>query len=390
MASKGTVVILPGIGGSQLSYKGGSGGKTALWWNPVALLANTPLAMGLNTDGKSPWPLVGKTLFPDGPVAFGIYEPLITAIANAGYTPVFWAYDWRLKQTDLATAFVAFLQGQSLSNPFYVVCHSMGGIVAQLAYPTWKALGSVPTWATTIYLGTPHGGSYWSGACLSGLWTTGNELYSLGFLLDWTTQSPGVIDIAKKAALAIAGQLVGSWPSVYGLLPSSAGQWAALDALAVNVLQLSYYATTPGGQQNQWLQFAQTLMTTLVNNYTQPRPAELSIYGLDQQTPNALNALSHPELLASYKTASDGDGTVIEQRAVLPVGSQRGFKRTAHNSLPNTLGPINLLLAALSAVPTGDEVLLNLPGVVNTPPQPIPLETLPNIPAPFVNLHGDP
>lgn len=390
MAINGDVVLIPGFGGSQLSYKGGKGGKTALWWNPTNLLLKTPLALGLSADGETPWPGVGITLFPDGPAAFGVYEPLLTYLANHGYNPMFWSYDWRLKQSDLSTALLAWMQGRKLSNPFHVVCHSNGGLIAQLAYPSFAALNTGSRWASTIYLGTPHGGSYWAPAALAGLYTTGSELFLLGQLLDLAGPLQGASAIAGKAALLVAGQLVGSWPGLYGLLPNDQGPWAALDGRAGKAQQLSYYATTAGGQQQQWLSFATSQLAALVANLSKPRPPELSIYGLDFPTLRAFTDVAMPEKIQNYTSTTAGDGTVTQERGTLPAGVSRGFKRTRHNDLPNTLGPLQNLLVWLQTLPVGDEELPNNPGVVNGPTigSTIPLTPVPS--SPWINTFADP
>jgi pimeloyl-ACP methyl ester carboxylesterase len=151
------VVIVPGFGGTQLSYRGGFRGKTSYWYNPAVMGTSNPLAGALASDGVSPYPVLGKTLFADGPVNMGIYEPMITNLANNGHNPYFWAYDWRLGAVQLGGMFASALRSLSLTRTFSVVAHSYGGLVAQLAYPTYTATPPPVTWAKTVYLGTPHG-----------------------------------------------------------------------------------------------------------------------------------------------------------------------------------------------------------------------------------------
>lgn len=383
-------VVIPGIGGSQLSFTGGSGGKTALWWNPTAILKYTPLAMGLANDGASPWPIVGKKLFPDGPVNFGIYEPLLTQLANDGLNPTFWAYDWRLGLNVLANQLAIFLAGAQLTNPFFVVAHSMGGLIARLAYPLWQLTNAGAQWGNTVYLGSPHGGSYWAPAMLSGLYGDGAFFKVLGQLLGLAGQVPGSPLLPIAIAGATAGQLLGSWPSMYALIPSAQGTWAAIDPQAAALNQLATYANTPGGQQQQWFTQGIAIQKSLSTPQTEAAPAKR--FNVCGQAPSTLHSFvmgGNPGNLDAYKTVSDGDATVPTDRASWEGVPTIRFKNCTHNQLCTTLGPLSRLTAWLKNPPTADETLPNNAAVFSNPGGstidfvPIPVQT-------FYVTTGDP
>lgn len=390
MADKIRTVVVPGFGGTSLSFAGGAGGKTKLWYNPPQLLKASPLGLALDTNGSSPFPVLGKRLFPDGPVDLGVYEPLITALSNEGMRPAFWGYDWRLSANVLANKFAAYLSTSDLENPFYVVAHSMGGVVAQLAYPLWQLSNGGQTWATTAYLGTPHGGSYWAPAALAGLYTDGSSLLLLQSIFTALSQVSFVTSGIATAVAVALGQTVGSWPGLYCLIPSNKGHWAGMDPNASQLCLLQNYANTPGGVQQQWLNLALAVQGTLVTNYTLPRPAEVSITGSEFLTLDKVIDFSNLGVLKSYKQTLAGDGTVTIQRGTLPVGSSEEFKKTGHNALANSGGPLRNLREWLLRPPAESGVLSNGPAIPSIIGH---LETIPgtfNPPAVFVNKHGDP
>lgn len=383
-------VVIPGIGGSQLSFAGGSGGKTALWYNPTALAKYTPLALALNNDGSSPYPVVGKKLFADGPVNMGIYEPLLTQLANDGLNPTFWAYDWRLGLNVLANQLSIFIGSQQLTNPFYVVAHSMGGLLARLAYPLWQLQKTGQNWGTTVYMGSPHGGSYWAPAMLSGLYGDGAFFKVLGQLMGLIGALPGPALTPPAIAAAVAGTLLGSWPSMYALIPSSQGYWASLDLAASQLWLLATYANTPGGQQQQWLTQGLAIALSLSTPTTEAAPAQrFNIIGDAPSTLYRYKAPASPSLYGSYSTTSNGDSTVPTERSTFQGVPTMRFKVTTHSQLPNTLGPLSRLTAWLKNPPTTDAVFTNSPAQISDT-NPSTIASIPLAPQTFYVLTGDP
>lgn len=386
-------VVVPGICGTQLSYSGGVGGKTALWLNKSLLAVLSPLSIALASDGVSPYPAIGKKLFPDGPVGLGIYEPLLTALGNNGLNAVFWGYDWRLGLQTTAAAFAAALPKLGLSNPFNVVAHSMGGLVAQLAYPLYVAAGNSPRWAGTYYLGTPQGGAHWASMCLNGVFTEGNwaNLIALVFELG-NVWLPGANLIYDSGALAI-GTMLGSWPSLYQLLPSNIGPWAGLDPLAGQALSLANYAAGPGGVQQQWLTLAATVQAALVAGLAQPRPYERSYIGQGTNTPYAFTSSGSAQKLNGYSWTQLGDGSVAVARAQLPSSTYELFAGTAHNALPNSYTVTKSVAVDLASPPTADENTTDYPTlkppVVEAGPPTTPTQ-IPTYPKSFLPQSSDP
>jgi hypothetical protein len=189
---------------------------------------------------------------------------------------------------------------------------------------------------------------------------------------------------------AVAGQLVGSWPALYSLLPSPQGLWAGIDPNAAALNKLATYASTPGGQQQRWLDLAATIQASLAHPDTEPGPAaRVNVVGTAPATLHQFKADGRPDDIRSYSTTAAGDGTVPDERASWAGAPTIMFKNTSHIGLVNTLGPLSRLATWLRSPPTGDQVLDNKAATVVSPGgSTIPFVTIP--PQTFLVKTGDP
>lgn len=386
------VVFIPGFGGSALNYQGGYGGVTNYWYNPAIMARNNPLSAALATDGESPYPTYGKTLYPAGPVQTNVYSAMLTALLNAGWNPAFWAYDWRLDAQTLANQLVAFLSSANVSNPFSVVCHSYGGLIAQLAYPAYKSSSAKNVWAQSVYLGVPCGGSYWPAAALAGWFPGYSELSLLGRAFN--IANPALVNLAApvySALLVALGQLVGSWPALYCLLPNAGGPWAAIDANASALQNPAAYSNSWGGQIPRWFTLGANIMATLVTNLAGSRPTETSFVGTGTSTLASYKGLAFdPSEDGSYING-DGDGTVPTNRATPgSLGQTVQFPGVSHTGLCQDSGPVNALLELLSGGLKGSMIVEPTPLATIPGPAEHPARLNATIPFPFSNVHGDP
>ena len=386
------VVIVPGLGGTTLYYKGGFGGFTNYWYNPTIMLSSNPLVPALASDGVSPYPLLGKQLYPGGPVDMGIYEPLITALANGGYNPVFYGYDWRLNLQATAQAFANYLRSANLTNPFSVVCHSMGGLVAQLAYPAYQALSPTNVWGKTVYVGTPQGGSSSAASTLAGLFPNSLLIAVLKTIFGFQSPlgggvfAPTLTAIQKAIAISIA-----SWPSLYQLLPNPGGPWKILSTFASELLEAATYIDPPAPISQGWLNLAKTVQDQVVTGLTTARPAEVGIYGTGFSTQATYQGTpADPGLVTSYATA-DGDNVVEAARAVLGSESATiNVEGIAHLDLVRSESGTQAILAALFVTPSTGYTIPFDPPAAPPAKQPPSAPIAPVITNPFANTHGDP
>jgi len=126
-------------------------GATASW-NPDALLNCKA------DDYEGDWTLIDQ--------AHGVYDPTMQALADAGWSPTLYPYDWRKRIPENEPALKAFIDNQlTTGEKVHIVGHSMGGLLgrsyleqeqnsnrveklltvgsphegAVLSYPTWSA-----------------------------------------------------------------------------------------------------------------------------------------------------------------------------------------------------------------------------------------------------------
>jgi pimeloyl-ACP methyl ester carboxylesterase len=385
-------VVIPGFGGTQLVYQGGRGGRTSYWYNPVIMATKNPLFGALAGDGISPYPILGGKLSPAGPVDMGIYEPLLTSLANGGRKAVFWGYDWRLSAAALDAQLALFLTRTNLTNPFSVVAHSYGGVIAQLAYQRYQTLSPAALWAKTIYLGTPHGGSYWAAAALAGYFPVGSELAPIPAIFDLLV--PGLSTLKAttySTALLLLGQLFGSWPGLYCCLPNATGPWKLDDTDAGQLSDIAAYAHTWGGQQQQWFLLSQQIQALISAGLENPRPSEYCLVGTGVPTLGLYDSPGNPGDPLSYESTTQGDGTVTLHRASLPSPAiPFEYAPLGHNQLVTGAQPNATVLQILGSSTIGSSTV-----TVAGPPATF----LPNPPLPPVgrlvfpaqaNATGDP
>jgi pimeloyl-ACP methyl ester carboxylesterase len=361
MSNFPNVIVVPGICGTQLSHFSTKGKRTVFWYSVDELTSLGPAGLQLAEDGRSPALGPNFQLVADGPVKLGIYQPLMKWLQDAGYNAVFYSYDWRRDLGAVALDLASFCRAIAAQPNFTVIAHSMGGLVAQLAYTIYTEQGDSVPWGSTVYVNTPQGGAHWASMVLNGL-------FDDGFVLNLLQQAYATKLLVLKPAFflysslaAALGTAIGSWPSVYQILPSTQGHWEFLDPNAALALQAATYAAGPGGVQQQWLTRAAQVMIQLVAGYALPRPAELQICGIGISTPRAFNVGNSPQALSGYTFTDVGDGTVPRERAVLDFLPAQTLAPAAHNGLLTTDVLFDRLQAWITAHPSGSATIDNTP-----------------------------
>jgi pimeloyl-ACP methyl ester carboxylesterase len=355
------VLLIPGIGGTSLSNFN-TAGKTPYWYNPDVLLSKGPGAMALAGDGQSPYPDLGVLLNPDGPVQLGIYEPLLAKLQTWGYTARFYSYDWRLDLGLSSGNLVKWLLNANMANNFTVIAHSMGGLIALLAYSLYAASHPSATWYQTVYVNVPQGGSLWASMMLNGLFGEG-WMFNLVTGIWNLSSSITSLTLRRYNPLTRAvNKMFGSWPSMYQLFPSAMGPWASIDPLAGQALELSNYARGPGGVQQQWLDRASAVQDDLVAQLEQARAKEFSINGLNIRTPLRFVQGGDPTTFSGYTFGTSGDGTVDILRGTLPNIPAQWFNDASHNGMLTSFIMTSKLQTWLAATPS-DTITFN-----NDPP----------------------
>jgi len=311
------VAIIPGFFGSTLIQQNTTLANRLVWLSKLELAIYGPDNMDLATNGLQPGPLAGNPLLPGNASINDMYAPLINQLQNDGWEPQTFPYDWRF-----AVAYNAQRLGQQLAAAFpaiefWVVAHSMGGLLARLAYETYAALCPAANWQRTVYLGVPHGGTYTASAGLAGAnpkWSWWQQFYSvLGAPVRRLTDPLGSFaDLQDRI-----NQVVASWPGVGNCLPSNYGQWSNLDPTGVaELFKVANYSNN-SHVTAPYLVSANAMVEELNAQLATPRPAEVCVCGTGKPTPATLDDKKLLAADAGYLWSYLGDGVVLVARGQL-------------------------------------------------------------------------
>ncbi|HEX5283887.1 MAG TPA: hypothetical protein VFW30_07200, partial [Bryocella sp.] len=149
----GTVVVLPGILGSELVE-----GNQTIWLDVWSIICGEFDQFPLNSDGTSVEDINAPELVP--PILFQNYYGEIQArLAADGWRVVPFPYDWRLDIAASARSLKEAIDRSVASDqPLRFVAHSMGGLVVRSLLNQHLELRN--RLARFIMLGTPNFGSF--------------------------------------------------------------------------------------------------------------------------------------------------------------------------------------------------------------------------------------
>ena len=317
------VFLLPGILGSHLRA-----GKERIWlgWRIVNNFSRLAYASK-------------ATVSPDGPIE-AFYDDLAMFLSQTHDVRPF-AFDWRRPITEeakrLAGEIDEALDARKKSGkPVRILAHSMGGLVARtlqlVSEATWNRL-IASEGSRILMLGTPNGGSFAPMQVLSGDDTFGNLLTTVG--------APFRANETRELIAAFPGLI----QLQAGLLDElgSAKAWRTLaDAdLAAITAQTVWHRLSLQRDQYKWGVPTQEVLDAAVKLRRD----------LDRQRDHSLPAFAHKLLLVVgsapltpagfqrtnagvvYLNASQGDGRVTHESAVLP-GVATWAIDAGHGDLP--------------------------------------------------------
>jgi len=389
MPDKRAVVIVPGFPGSQLVDQGFELFAKDVWYSAVEYLVNGPDNLDLAANGIDPGPLASGPLTPSGPVDLGIYEPLMTQLANDGWQVDFHPWDWRRSFAVEGANFGRFLASKYAARDFWVVAHSAGGLLSRFAYSYFATTPAVARWRRTLYLGTPHGGSHWATCCLAGNWGDGAWTTMFGTAV---ANAFGPISRFPRLPASLQDrflQVLASWPGLYDLFPSSYGQWAGLDPLAASAWNLSTWSSVNPHVTQARLTQGQAEVAALNALLAGPRPPEANIIGKSFSTPRAFINLADVALKKGYTYTTLGDGTVTNERAVLG-DTGTATMGVGHNSLTQQGQVLSRITGwLLDGIPA--PIIIPAPPIPTAPTLSVEGSTwVPPVPPPWKQVVGDP
>lgn len=303
----GTVVLVPGIGGSELfvPYQVGAFGlPTHIWMNPPAMLAGGWKLLGLAADGVTPNFPFTPALTPGGPLRH-FYDLFVQSIGFHGYVVHRPGFDWRGTIANDAIRLRDFMLERQNEAPFHLIGHSRGGLVVRKCLQYLQAAGQLGLVGRCIGLGVPHWGS-WTACGLMAGWQRSAMLLELMLV-----QLPLII--AHVNLFGALHDVVKTWPGVYELFPRPSAPGA--DAFEWQMCYSGEAWATLGKP------ISQAWATAAIQAWAGMPEAPMSVPWLDVvgygvPTPHKLKGFFLPRNAGDLTQTLSGDGVVLADWAV--------------------------------------------------------------------------
>jgi len=291
----GTVVLLPGILGSEL-YEG----DKQIWISPWNLIRGEFDQLQLDSGGESV-----KSIQPTHPLKKHYGELSLSLLQR--WNVVAFSYDWRLDIRVIARQLKDKIDAAVPNGrPFSVIAHSLGGLVVR------SYLQQFPHQLTSIQrlimLGTPNYGSFAIPAFYNGLL----DVMKIVALLDQQHYMPELLQFAK------------TFVSTYQMLPflCKAGD-------AARLMDPGTYGTLKPAQQR--FDDAKAFQREMGGSIDSATTTYIAGYGF--KTPDGIADWSNLHSWEGYRQTLAGDGIVPHSLGLIDC-VKTYFVRAEHNSLP--------------------------------------------------------
>jgi pimeloyl-ACP methyl ester carboxylesterase len=304
------ILYIPGLLGSDLGFTTGPDYPPINIWLDLAQLATGgAVYLQLDADGVSPGPLArGIDLYATSIVA-PVYSPLGIYLLLLGHDVFVVPYDWRKSTITSAAVVLAAAQEHFKGQPFYIVAHSQGGLVARAMWKLMFETGRDSQLLRLLTICTPQYGAMEAVRFYCRL----PLLYTA--IVTATGWPPTVLG---EAGPDYIDKVLASWPGMVELLPFLAeGPLTTIDrAVAASIWKSGYYA---GG--NPYL--TQTMLDVALSSQEYlldaiPKGRMVSIIGTGQRTSSVPSGVGSSLLDAGTVYSDEGDGTITVASASLP------------------------------------------------------------------------
>jgi len=385
------VMLIPGFTSLELVAPPLTAGNPdiVVWFNATVLGQAGPGILQLDPSGIAPGPLVpvwARGMTPRYLSRFAPYGDLLQWLSAHQFQNFYWSYDWRRTAQVLATQFAVFMAANYDDQPFTVIGHSFGGLIARLAYPVYQATSTKKNWISTIFVAVPHWGSYEAARALAGRQDYYSLLYTL-FVLGRTLQKafPILPIISGYPSGSVADQMqaaVASWPGLYDLLPNPNGGSPTPDPAIPQLFKQATYAGYNPHVTQQALDDAASTQAALARALAGPRPVEKNVIASGYDTVTKINNLSALTDNASYDYTSQGDGVITVGRQMYATPTAASIQ-AAHYLAADYSSFLSLLpdlldvnAAVVNPVPQpAPNAPVNVPPIKNIfPPPNLPLQ----------------
>lgn len=334
------VAFFPGWLGSSLGFVAGVFGyRYPLWPNIPGALAGQLAQLQLASDGLSPGPFARGAPSSYIDVLGEIYAPLLSWLRQQGFNVLPVPIDWRLSLADSGPACLTQITAAFGTEPFAMLAHSHGGLVARSCYNVMSGSGRDSQVTRLVTLGTPHFGCMEAVKCLFRF----SQYYSiLQAVCGW--QHWFIPDLGPD----FLDNVVATFPSLYELLPSRDYGWLfqTQPGQVAEIYTPSFWATA-----NPWFSAARLASAPAAQNSISnaiPAGRTVVVAGVGYETAIGLDLLNSQTTEAGYVSSGDGDG-------IVGVG---------FTQLPNT--PLYIVNGRHSLLPSNGQVLSMLYGLLTT------------------------
>ncbi len=308
-ASRGNVVVLPGIMGSELAHVQPSD-QDLLWVNLFRLIGGAFRRLGLHPDGSTIADIRATGMYQR------FYGAQQVSLAAEGWDVRPFYYDWRIDLRQEADRLADCIRRWFPNQPVHLVAHSMGGLISRAMiarHPDlWKSMADpagLKRGGRLVMLGTPNYGSFGSVQFLFGK----NDVLSLVDKLDLRAGLGELLGVAK------------SFLSVYHMLPA-----LSREVSDRRLFDVRTYTRT--SVESVRLEDAQRFHDEIAG-VTDPSRL-VYVAGYNQRTPNRISDWKELHSADGYDYTLLGDGTVPHNLGLID-GVPTFFHPEEHQKLPN-------------------------------------------------------
>lgn len=332
------VAILPGVMGTEL-YVGLWGRSVKYWLNPP-ILATTGLGgLALNDIGDGPLPGPGgltlevTTGFP----MRDYYGPLSDHLLNHGFDILSVGYDWRQSIFAAATSAAKRIMQFFSAGPWYLVAHSLGGLVARGVLKLLPAADR-DRCQRLVTMASPHYGSCSIPRLFAHL---DSNYHKLGLLM---TPHGAITNTFPRDQL---DKVIATLFSVYSLMPFENSPIFSMPggATYAQLMDPATYAGVNGFLKSARFNQAKIDQTWIADAIFPEW--HVSFIGVGTQTPVRVMDPGKIGSAGGYAYTQDGDNTVDIWSGTLQDTPTIKFSGVKHNEFPQDPAPLAQLVDVL-------------------------------------------
>lgn len=342
------VYLIPGIAGSTLKRKRWIIPDEQIWLPNLGLAGLNTASLALAPNGVDSALGPNEKIYPVG-LLRSYYGPLYDRLTGLGYAVKTWAYDWRLSVARNAELLAADVAAQPAGQSFAFVAHSMGGLIAKLAWAICDGTGVLDRISRVVTLGTPWRGSFE----LPRVAAHADERWMPYFrLLGLLTRG-----YSFHSGLQLIDNITSTWPGFHELVPLI-GSYTGFGPVPDKVADINYYRTLNQSITQSRLDAGQTVLRAVQGVNADPA-RWVVVRGTKVRTAQTIIPNGHLQNPGDYVFTDDGDGVVPTWSATDPRAHGYVFGGTGHGALCTDPSVLNMLGVLMAGDPPSSDVVVS-------------------------------